>query len=33
MKYYKIVCGTPFLGEENDFYKSGLSIEDLHKRG
>ena len=33
MKYYKIVCGTPFFGEENDFYKSGLSIEDLHERG
>lgn len=33
MKYYKIVCGTPFLGEENDFYESGLSIEDLHERG
>lgn len=33
MKYYKITCGTPFLGEENDFYESGLSIEDLHERG
>lgn len=33
MKYYKIVCGTPFLGEENDFYETGFSIEDLYKRG
>ena len=33
MKYYKIVCDTPFSGEENDFYESGLSIEDLHERG
>ena len=20
MKYYKITCGTPFVGEENDYY-------------
>ena len=33
MKYYKIVCGTPFLGEENDFYETGSSIEDLYERG
>ena len=33
MNYYKIICGTPFLGEENDFYESGLSIEDLYERG
>lgn len=33
MKYYKITCGTPFFGEENDFYETGSSIDDLYERG
>ena len=33
MKYYKIVCGTPFVGEENEFYWAGSSIKDLRERG
>lgn len=31
MKYYKIVCGTPFIGEENDFYIRVFNDEELHR--
>ena len=28
MNYYKITCGTPFLGEENDFYETDSSFDE-----
>ena len=31
MKYYKVVCGTPFLGEENDFYIRVFNDEELRR--
>ena len=29
MKYYKIVCYTPFVGEENTYYIKSFNHEDL----
>lgn len=31
MKYYKITCGTPFVGEENDYYIATNSEKELKK--
>lgn len=31
MKYYKITCGTPFVGEENDYYLKIFRDEELQE--
>ena len=31
MKYYKITCHTPFVGEENDFYIKVFHDEELRR--
>ena len=31
MLYYKITCGTPFVGEENDYYIATDSRKELEK--
>ena len=31
MKYYKITCHTPFVGEENDYYISVFNNEELYR--
>ena len=31
MKYYKIICGTPFVGEENEYYIAANSEKELNK--
>ena len=32
MRYYKIVCCTPFVGEENTYYIKASNHEDLVKQ-
>ena len=31
MRYYKITCGTPFVGEENDFYIATDNKKELDR--
>ena len=32
MRYYKITCHTPFVGEENDYYIKVFNEEELYQQ-
>lgn len=32
MKFYKVTCHTPFVGEESDFYIKSYNEEDLRRQ-